>query len=592
MLRSLSSGVTGLQSHQIAMDVESDNIANVNTTGFKYSRANFSNLLAQTSAIATAPQGTLGGKNPVQVGLGTSANSTTRIFAQGSIQNTDKNTDMAIQGDGFFIVSPDGGNTYKYTRDGDFKFDANGNFVNNSGFIAQGWNLDPVTNKVDSTGPIENINISPGLTTPANPTSEVVLKANLNSGSIVESYSPAYSISDASIVADDGNGVSTEVSGDLGVLFNANGEAFSLQPGQGVNIDFGGGAKSFIYDPNGDQTGDYTFTTMQDLRDAMDTEASNVAGTNVTVEVNDQGQFTIQNTDGGGNDLVIDVTAYTDADTTENVRFTDTMKALNATLPAGGTGTAISQAFNAATHSSSIDIFDSLGSKHTLRMEFRKTAVSTDTGSTWDMKVTVPEPGEINTNPSAATPANMIRGSVSFNSDGSLSTYEPPNISYTANNGSEANQQISLSLGTTNNFDGMTSFDSPSATSGISQDGYTGGDLVGIRIDQSGTLVGSFSNGRSFGLAQMAMAKFTNNEGLSTAGSNVYDQTANSGDPIIGTAATAGRGFIQASALESSNVDLSKSLTNLIVIQRGYEANGKTITTSDEMLQTLLGLKR
>jgi len=587
MLRSLSSGVTGLQSHQIAMDVESDNIANVNTTGFKYSRANFSNLLAQTSSIATAPQGALGGKNPVQVGLGTTANSTTRIFSQGSLQNTDKNTDMAIQGDGFFIVSPDGGKTNKYSRDGDFKFDASGNFVNNSGFIAQGWNINPKTNKVDSTGPIENINIAPGLTTPANATSKVVLKANLNSGATVQSDAPAYSISDGGVVADDGNGNSTEVSGDVGVLFNANGEAFSLQPGQGVNIDFGGGKKSFIYDPNGDQTGDYKFTTMKDLRDAMDQEASNVAGTNVTVTVNDQGQFTVQNKDGTGKDLNIDVTAYSDSDTTENVKFTDTMKALDATLPAGGDGTAISQAFNAAIHSSSIDVFDSLGSKHTLRMEFRKTSISK-----WDMKVTVPEPGEINTNPTAATPANMIRGSVTFNDDGSLSTYTPPNISYTANNGSKGNQQINLALGTSNNFDGMTSFDSNSATSGISQDGYTGGDLVGIRIDQSGTLVGSFSNGRSFGLAQMAMAKFTNSEGLSASGSNVYEQTANSGDPVIGTAATAGRGFIQASALEGSNVDLSKSLTNLIVIQRGYEANGKTITTSDEMLKTLLGLKR
>ncbi len=587
MLRSLSSGVTGLQSHQVAMDVESDNIANVNTTGFKYSRANFSNLLAQTSSIATAPQGKLGGKNPVQVGLGTTANSTTRIFSQGSIQNTDKNTDMAIQGDGFFIVSSDGGNTYKYTRDGDFKFDASGNFVNNSGFIAQGWNLDAKTNKVDSTGPIENINIAPGLTTPANPTGDVVLKANLNSGIHVKSYAAAYSVSDTDVIADDGNGNSTETSGDLGVLFNGNGEAFSLQAGQGVNIDFGGGVKSFIYDPNNNQTGDYKFTTMKDLRDDMDQEASNVAGTNVTVTVNDQGQFAIQNTDATGNDLVINVTAYSDSDTSKNSKFTDSMKALNSTLPAGGSGKAISQAFNAATHSSSIDVFDSLGSKHTLRMEFRKKAVSS-----WDIKVTVPEPGEINTNPTAKTPINMIRGSVSFNSDGSLSTYEPPNISYTAHNGSSENQQISLVLGTTNQFDGMTSFDSDSATSGISQDGYTGGDLVGIRIDQSGTLVGSFSNGRSFGLAQMAMAKFTNNEGLSSSGSNVYDQTSNSGDPIIGTAATAGRGFIQASSLESSNVDLSKSLTNLIVIQRGYEANGKTITTSDQMLQTLLGLKR
>ena len=121
MLRSLFAGVTGLQSHQIAMDVESNNIANVNTIGYKYSRANFSDLLAQTNQIATAPQGELGGKNAVQIGLGASVTSVTRIHSQGSIQNTDKNTDVAIQGDGFFIVSSDGGNTYKYSRSGDFK---------------------------------------------------------------------------------------------------------------------------------------------------------------------------------------------------------------------------------------------------------------------------------------------------------------------------------------------------------------------------------------------------------------------------------------------------------------------------------------
>jgi flagellar hook protein FlgE len=183
-------------------------------------------------------------------------------------------------------------------------------------------------------------------------------------------------------------------------------------------------------------------------------------------------------------------------------------------------------------------------------------------------------------------------GFIRFNNGGSLATYNPPNVSFSANNGSSPNQQVSLELGTANKFDGMTSFDAKSSTSGISQDGFTGGDLVGIRIDQSGTLVGSFSNGRSFGLAQIGMAKFTNNEGLSTEGGNVYTQTANSGDPIIGTAATAGRGFMQSAALEASNVDLSKSLTQLIIIQRGYQANGKTITTSDTLLETLIGLKR
>lgn len=236
MLKSLYAGVSGLQSHQIAMDVESNNIANVNTTGFKYSRANFSNLLAQTKSIATAPQGDLGGKNSVQVGLGSTVASMTTIYSQGSIQNSDKNTDVAIQGDGFFIVSPDAGNTYKYTRAGDFKFDANGNFVDNNGFITQGWLRDSITKKVDSTAPITNINIPPGLTTPASPTAEVVLKANLNSGPLVESFSPAYTLGSLALTTEpaarDAN--STEVdSGDLGVMFNEAGKAYSLQEKQG-----------------------------------------------------------------------------------------------------------------------------------------------------------------------------------------------------------------------------------------------------------------------------------------------------------------------------------------------------------------------
>jgi flagellar hook protein FlgE len=932
MLKSLYSGVSGLQSHQIAMDVESNNIANVNTTGFKYSRANFSDLLAQTSSIATAPQGELGGKNAVQVGLGSSVKSMTRIFSQGSIQNSDKNTDVAIQGDGFFIISPDGGNTYKYTRAGDFKFDANGNFVDNNGFITQGWTRDETTGLVDSTAPINNINIAPGLTTPANPTNEVVLKANLNSGTLVESFSQAYSVPSgtppsqqipAIYTGDAFDSVGNPIdSGNLGVMFNEVGEAFSLQANQGVWMSFlsstvtglnqvtaGAGeldvtfklddgttqqvvttgglstntvaqngaryvsalnaqssttgitatydatnnkiilvndnsnvnashnieiktignanagfvvssdttAYKYQYNPSGSDASinaHKTFTTMADLRYAMEQQARAVGdhnaslstaftvtagdGTNEAAEfslqgpdgiaqtitvangggsisesgtvkfvalavgetvsvkgltltagaagmtaaevaqafasasngvtpsnptngtmagsltgwgsggvlntdevvfthvnvgvdevdlvtggtngdlvvggsitnggstadengaiyaaainnkritgitaaydtgtkqltihntnnvtsdlvvttagltgfaaetiaaggdgvsnennieiiVNDQGKFEIKNPGGspdGDYDMNLKITALSDtaAGITANKRFTTNLGALNAVLPAGSTGKAYSQSFNAATHSSSIDIFDSLGSKHTLRMELRKTALDTSTGSTWDLKLSVPEPATIDT----LSPYNEKTGSIRFNNDGSIATYNPPNLSFSGNNGSAPDQQVNLSFGTANGFDGMTSFDAKSSTSGISQDGYTGGDIVGIRIDQSGTVIGSFSNGRSFGLAQIAMAKFTNNEGLATEGGNVYIQTANSGDPTIGTAATSGRGFIQSSALEASNVDLSRALTQLIIIQRGYQANGKTITTSDQLLQTLIGLK-
>ena len=724
MLKSLFSGVSGLQSHQVAMDVESNNIANVNTTGFKYSRANFSDLLAQTKAIATAPQGSLGGKNAVQVGLGSTVSSMTRIFSQGSVQNSDKNTDMAIQGDGLFIISPDGGNTYKYTRAGDFKFDAGGNFVDNNGFIAQGWLRDSETGKVDSTAPITNINIPPGLTTPASPTAEVVLKSNLNSGPLVESYSQAYKVTAAPVTATAGtilvppadlsvlNGAKTTITGtdydiesdDLGVAFNGTGEAFSLQQGQGIWASFreaiySGGANvgdpaalditlqiddgtninitqadvgtdvqnanAFMSKINqytaqtgveatlnglelvltndnsrntahninltvnaGDTSGlgtatytgdtaykytyiesgasslaglDKTFTTMADLRYAMETEARNYNGNGdttwengISIEVSDEGQFLIQNANNTADDydMNLKITSVISG-VSENVRFTNSMEALNTSIPKNTLAKAYSGTFNAATHSSSIDVFDSLGSKHTLKMDFRKTKVES-TSSTWAMTITVPPPAVINEN-DPSMPSNVIGGpntNVRFNSDGSLLDRKPPSIVFSGNNGSAPYQNVNLSLGSSDSFDGMTSFDSASATSGISQDGYTGGDLVGIRIDQSGTLVGSFSNGRSFGLAQVAMAKFTNNEGLATEGGNVFIQTSNSGEPIIGTAATAGRGFIQSSALEASNVDLSRALTQLIIIQRGFQSNGKTITTSDQLLQTLIGLKQ
>ncbi len=580
MLKSLFSGVSGLQSHQIAMDVEANNIANVNTVGFKYSRANFSDLLAQTRSIATAPQGKLGGKNPVQVGLGSTVSSMTRIFSQGSIQNSDKNTDVAIQGDGFFIISPDAGNTYKYTRAGDFKFDAGGNFVDNNGFIAQGWLRDTDTGKVDSTAPIKNINIAPGLTTPAHATDEVVLKANLNSGPHVKSFSHAYKIDDNGNVTDSNDHVVP--SGDLGVLFNSNGDAFALKKDQGITLTVNGTDYDLQYDP-ADNSND-KFTTLKDLTDDIRTHIT-AASSTAKVTVTDQGKIKIDNSTAGGSDLDIKIKGYVDAanNVTENPRFTTTMSALAAVLPNTTGSISFSQDINAATHSSSIDIFDSLGTKHTLRSSFRKVSANK-----WSMTLTVPDPSEI----SATAPKNQQVGDITFNNDGSIAQYNPGSISFTANNGSKPFQTVKLSFGTPNKFDGMTSFDSDSATSGISQDGYTGGDLVGIRIDQSGTLIGSFSNGRSFGLAQIAMAKFTNNEGLSTEGGNVYIQTANSGDPIIGTAATAGRGFIQSSALEASNVDLSRALTQLIIIQRGFQANGKTITTSDQLLQTLIGLKQ
>lgn len=829
MMRSLWSGVSGLQAHQIAMDVEGNNIANVNTTGFKHSRANFSDLMNQTSKVATAPQGELGGKNPMQVGLGTQINSITKIFAQGSIQTTKKNTDLAIQGDGFFVVSPDGGKTYKYTRNGDFVRDAYGNFVDNNGYIAQGWLRDEVTGEVDTTSPIRNIVIKPGLTTPANPTTLVSLKANLNSGnSIGDKKTPIYQldsnhewtdINGDGIKVDAGvhkegdvsqNSFITNKNGelrlnergvDMGVLFNASGESLGLRKGQGIwvsyaearttqltlgannnavdnngkfataatlNIEINGTqiaasvstvadiataingvsgktgvradivngnrlilvndnkqgttaamkniilkagnggqpdntgilanamehhnpatgasievitAYQYTYDPNPTNTAhalnanmERTFNTTEDLREAMQKDARlyvnydgrQVADANwgangtkndgVEIIVDAKGQFVIKNPKGdafnaddgdvfdmsteainerarakfnnapqGGfanwdmldaqaQALYIeqnpDVRTPRNANNTEddfnmflsisnltnpannvneNDKFMKTMQGMQGALTSGD-GIRQTQGLYMSAHSSSIDIFDSLGTKHSIKYDFTKIGYTDDGGTEWGIVIQVPEPCEINI--SGEGPKNVLTGTIRFNSDGSLQGFSPSSVSFTANNGSTPNQNIDFYFGNPNDFDGITSYDRESNTSGISQDGFSGGDLNGIRIDESGTIIGSFTNGRSFGLAQIAMATFTNNEGLEAEGGNVFTQTSNSGEPVIGAATTGGRGKIQASSLEMSNVDLSTSLTNLIVIQRGYQANSKTITTSDQMLNTLLQLKQ
>ncbi|MCD4861835.1 flagellar hook protein FlgE, partial [Campylobacter coli] len=259
MMRSLWSGVSGLQAHQVAMDVEGNNISNVNTTGFKYSRADFGTMFSQTVKIATAPTDGRGGSNPLQIGLGVSVSSTTRIHSQGSVQTTDKNTDVAINGDGFFMVSDDGGLTRYLTRSGDFKLDAYGNFVNNAGFVVQGWNINWDTQSIDSSRTPQNIFIDPGMHIPAAKSTEVAIKANLNSGlNIGNAARPLYALDSVhgfnkktgETKDENDNGITqfyttsknsmevTEKGVDAGSLFNGSGQGLNLREGQGIWMSF------------------------------------------------------------------------------------------------------------------------------------------------------------------------------------------------------------------------------------------------------------------------------------------------------------------------------------------------------------------
>ncbi|HEC1785234.1 TPA: flagellar hook protein FlgE [Campylobacter lari] len=816
MMRSLWAGVSGLQAHQYAMDVEGNNIANVNTFGFKYSRADFSTLMSQTSKIATAPDGNLGGKNPMQVGLGAGVNSTTRIHSQGNIQTTDKNTDMAINGDGFFIVSNDGGTTQFFTRAGDFKTDAVGNFVDNNGYTVQGWNYNQETGQIDSSTSVQDIVIPPGMSMPARASTSVSLTANLDSGNTLgmnaSAKRPIYALDSTHGRRDDtGTAIDendtghtefyttsksgaqvTEKGVDMGVVFNAQGEGLNLRNGQGMWVSFadakhtggqananmptnkadikadtnytfwglkdgdtahnavlditingvniraeGIGHETFInainaktaetgvvasivdgrmtftndnstgttaksknldirvnagttagaqihtdrnFNPNGElqqgqftaegpqdfwlgQTADNqaktsvkvitaheyiyssnnvdiganpnpnaqnqgdahmpnaegqrTFHTTEDLRELLQRDARYAvdydgdgtienwiagggapedANRGVEVVVESDGRFKITNPklDDNSKDMTFKVTGYSNEANkiATNDKFTAMFSALDGNFNAGN-NEKYSQDMYLSAHTASIEIFDSLGTRHELTVQFTKQTKTADGGAEWSIIISVPEPAEINFSGDGA-PGNIVVGNLRFGNDGSLQSYTPNVLNFTGNNGSKPDQVIKLDFGTTGGFDGLTSYDKDSSTTKQETDGYTGGNLKpdALRTDENGYIYGEFTNGKTLALAKVALATFPNNMGLEEMGNNLYKATANSGTATIGHAGEGGRGGLKGSAIEMSNVDLSRALTELIVIQRGYQANSKTITTSDQLLNTLLQLKQ
>lgn len=853
-MRSLWSGVSGLQAHQVAMDVEGNNISNVNTTGFKYSRADFGTMFSQTVKIATAPTDGRGGSNPLQIGLGVSVSSTTRIHSQGSVQTTDKNTDVAINGDGFFMVSDDGGLTNYLTRSGDFKLDAYGNFVNNAGFVVQGWNINWDNQTIDSSRTPQNIFIDPGMHIPAAKSTEVAIKANLNSGlNIGTSSRNLYALdsvhgwNNKTQRPEDENDTGTtqfyttsknavevtEKGVDAGSLFNANGQGLNLREGQGIwvsyadakfttdranganvfdpnltvaqqnnvifwgnkdisvtldinlngvriqndnirsldeaiayintftaptdtrdgtgvkavkkadgsgiefvndnadgttdnmkNIDLtvnvgnsagerntinydantgvfspqGGNlttaqndtdwiagaaaagqpqnvkvvtAHKYIYSsnpvtippminpdggpafqPNANpntrptdpasanywdaiqgslkNTTERTFRTTEDLRELLQRDArygvdyngsgiidnatptfdANDINQAVKVVVTENGNFAISNANetstipagagaGAGaattnpKNMSFNITAYSNKQGTvsTNDAFTKIFKAFDGPLVIGNQ-IKESEQLKLSAFSAGLEIYDSLGSKHTLEVQFVKQSTTQDGGNEWQMIIRVPEPAEINT--TGEGPTNIIVGTARFNNDGSLANYTPKTINFSPNNGAAPNQQIKLSFGTSGSNDGLVSSNSASTLTGQATDGYTSGNLKpdAIRVDDKGNILGEFTNGKTFAVAKIAMASVANNSGLEEIGGNLFKVTANSGAIVVGEAGTGGRGEMKTSALEMSNVDLSRSLTELIIIQRGYQANSKTISTSDQMLQTLIQLKQ
>ncbi|GII26161.1 flagellar hook protein FlgE [Planosporangium mesophilum] len=401
MLRSLFSGITGLRAHQTMMDVTGNNIANVNTAGYKTSQSVFEDTLSQMLRAAGAPQGGVGGTNPAQVGLGVRVAGIATNFSQGAAQNTGRSTDLMISGDGFFVVRNGAENLY--TRSGAFSFDGNGTLVGPGGGVVQGWTA--TNGVVDTNKPMEDVTLPMGTLLPPVATTGM------------------------------------EVGGNL--------------------------------------PGDTTSTTP----------------------------------------IAMSMTTYDQQGNKVNLTVTFTRSTATMTPP--------------AVAGWDVSVSDGVGTPSTTTLEFDSAGKRTGT-----------------------SPTSVGFGAVT----------------------------VDLS--------GVTNYAGSSTVAALSQNGSAMGSLQSFTISPDGTLVGVFSNGLKQPLAQIALATFNNAPGLEKAGGSMYRTSVNSGAPQLGTAGSGGRGDLQGGSLEMSNVDLAQEFTNLIIAQRGFQANSKVISTSDELLNDLVNLKR
>ncbi len=391
MLRSLFAGISGLRAHQTMLDVTGNNIANVNTTGFKSSQTQFQDTLSQMMMAAGAPQDGVGGTNPAQIGLGVRTAAITTSFTQGAAQLTNRSTDIMISGDGFFMVR--NGAEQLYTRAGAFSFDATGQLVTPEGSLVQGWAAD-ASGVVDQNQPLTDLRLPIATLMGAAQTTSALFEGNLPDDAAVGTV-------------------------------------------------------------------------------------------------------------------------------------------LNRTM----------------------DTYDAAGNALPLQIAFTRTAAG------WDL--------------AGALDGATATGAMTFNPDGTLAT-----------GGAFTVGAVTVDLSGITGYAGITSVEP------VSQDGRAAGTLQSFTINADGTLMGSFTNGLKQPVGQVALAGFSNPGGLEKAGNSTYRTTVNSGEAQVGAAGTNGRGTLTGGALEMSNVDLSAEFTSLIIAQRGFQANSRVITTSDELLQELVNLKR
>ncbi len=425
MPRAMNTAISGLRSMQTWLDIVANNVVNANSTAFKASRAVFQDILSQTEKTASGPQGTLGGVNAQQVGLGMQIGGINTLITQGALQNTGKLTDFAVLGEGFFIVN-DGTRDF-YTRDGTFDLAVDGKLISSlNGFPVTAWTVDATTKTVDTTAPPTTVTLPIGTQGDATDSGTIVMTGNLDSNTV----------------------------------------AFSAGPP--------------------------------------------VVGTVATT----------------------------------------------------------------------ITVFDSQGDSHLIQLLFTNAAAV----DTWTLTATTAD--------AAITTITVANGTIAFDAVGAMTSTNPTlDIDFDAT--VTGVNDLTVANNVTLDMDGtLTQVAADSSVSSQSQDGTSSGTLLTFSVNSQGLITGIFSNGAQETLGQIALATFPNPAGLARVGTNIFEVSANSGDANVGPAQTGSRGSIASGSIEGSNVDLAQEFTNLILAQRGFQANSRMITTNDEILQELVNLKR
>jgi flagellar hook protein FlgE len=552
MANSLMTGVSGLMAHKAMLDVVGNNLANMNTSGFKARSVVFSDLVYETLRNATAGvAGQRGGTNPMQIGNGVKVAGTSTNFNQGELRLTGGQLDMAMDGDGFFTMS-DGDNTF-FTRTGSFALDANGILVDPStGFRVTRFGTlgEPAPGVIgfQVTGD-DSIRVPIGSLIPGQATEEVTLEGNL---------SPSLQPPTAEELRSDDP---WEVGGSPAALTDL------LNSLDGVTTPYAAGDDIEITGTDVDGTpisatlAVTATTTIGDLINAI-----NAAYSGATASLDSAGHLVLESDTTGESLATLDLD-----NATGNAGDFD-FAGVNMLVSVTGSDGDVTQHV--------VDLFDLQGNAHRVVLSFNK-----EVDGTWTMNATT----------ATGTVVDGLVSGIQMDEDGSFAgvngtgtgdvalTLQFPGIS--------SSQTLTLDFGQAGGFSGLTQIGGPSSLTST-QDGFAPGNVSDIQVNSDGIIYAVATNGLSFELAQLAIAHFRNPAGLLSQGDNMYASSLNSGPVDIGAGLTGGRGAVVNGQLESSNVEIAEEFTRLIIAQRGFQANSRTITVTDEVLEELNNLIR